>query len=144
MTGEIIENTHLRKRHNVDGGSTPKRSSILPDWTDIGSTSADDSQCVCPGVKCITLSDFYLMVGTILIGILMSLGMLYIAILVSQAQCSLLSIQCMFVQVLDTDDMEEDLQDKFGRQLVFWLMQTKLHKEAKLHDQNHPFQKRSD
>ena len=93
---EIIENSPLRERQNVgEGNSTRKRSSILPDWTDLGSTPADDSQCMCPGVKCITLSDFYMMLGTIMIGILMSLTMLYLAMLVSQPDCTFFNLDLL-------------------------------------------------
>ena len=44
-------------------------------------------------------------------------------------------------KVLDTDDKEEDQQDKFRQQLMFWVVQTKLHQGAKLHDKSNIFRK---
>ena len=87
MTSEIIENIYLRKRHSSEH-VTPvitltsrKPSSVVPDWTELN--SAPDVECAYCNLKCITLTDFGMMMGTILIGIMVSLAMLYVGVLVS-------------------------------------------------------------
>ena len=147
MKSEIIENIKLKKRRLSaivfpvvePVTSQCNKSSVIPDWTELN--SAPDVECVHCSVKCITPIDFCMMMGTILIGMMLSLATLYVGILVgpfrnlkSTSQVNLHLLQIFIAtlfKVLDTgaEDLNEDSKDKLGRQLLSWLSSIQQHKK---------------
>lgn len=99
MPGEIIENVF-----HPDIDLSRRKRPLLPDWTKLSAKTSVDSQCECTSVTCISLIDFCMMIGIITLGMVMSLAMVYAAVLVRVILKMVLTINFNSNQVLDNDE----------------------------------------